>query len=377
MTNLNRHSIKRRLILLGGGHAHAVLLRDSKPSFFHFYDVSLISQSEWTLYSGMMTGALAGIYEWEQIQIDIRRLCQKRGVRFLKGRVKALELNNSALVTEDGGSHKFDVLSVDTGSESDPESLSGAIEHGFPIRPFKTFDFRLSSQIQRLRSKNAVVNIVQIGGGAAGCECAAAIVAKLRRASVAFKLTLIEQGERLVSEAPPKLSRQISDFLHKNGVTIRLNSEALELCSGQVKLKSGETLLSDFTSLALPPRAGKWLRESGLALSERGFLLTNSYLQTPNANIFAAGDVAEIMGKALPKAGVFAIREAAVLGANLRAHAEGHPLMRYEPQKAWLSLISDGAGKAFGYRGGICFPHAELTWRLKDFMDRRFMSSFP
>jgi selenide,water dikinase len=366
---------RKRILLVGGGHAHAVLLRDTRAAFFEKFDVQVISESEFTIYSGMMTGCLAGDYEVDQIQIDIQALCTKRGAGFIKARAKSLDTDLSQIFTEDGQRHGFDLLSLDTGSESDPNIIPGAAEFGLALRPFKNYRFRVLEKLAQ-HKKSAPFSVVQIGGGAAGCECAAALLRLTQAHGLKVDMTIVEKSTRLMKEAPVSVGKQLAEFFRKKGVSVRFNCETQMIGKDFVQLNSGESLRSSLTSLALPPRAGRWLESLNLKRSAEGSVCVNAYLQTSKQNVFAAGDIAEFTVQRTPKAGVFAVREAPILAENLMAAALGLPLKRFEPQKAWLSLLSDSEGGAFGYRGNFHFPHSRLTWLLKDWIDQRFVRSF-
>jgi hypothetical protein len=51
------------------------------------------------------------------------------------------------------------------------------------------------------------------------------------------------------------------------------------------------------------------------------------------------------------------------------------PLITYEPQRGFLSLMSTGDEKAIGCKFGITFT-GRWVWRLKDAIDRGFMKLF-
>ena len=92
-------------------------------------------------------------------------------------------------------------------------------------------------------------------------------------------------------------------------------------------------------------------------------------------DVFAAGDIAAIEGHAPPKSGVYAVRSGPPLAGNLRRILEGKRLAAYKPQREALYLISTGERYALGARNGFTFEGA-WVWKLKDFIDRRFMAKF-
>jgi selenide,water dikinase len=77
-----------------------------------------------------------------------------------------------------------------------------------------------------------------------------------------------------------------------------------------------------------------------------------------------------------PKAGVFAVRQGPVLARNLRRALRGEALEHYTPQRDHLVLIGTGDGRAIGGRGRFIAFEGRLAWRLKDWLDRRFMRRF-
>ena len=76
----------------------------------------------------------------------------------------------------------------------------------------------------------------------------------------------------------------------------------------------------------------------------------------------------------LPRAGVFAVRQAPVLARNLEAAVSGTALRAYRPTPDFLTLLNMGDGTALGSRRGFV---AEGRWvqALKDRIDRRFIRS--
>jgi selenide,water dikinase len=119
-----------------------------------------------------------------------------------------------------------------------------------------------------------------------------------------------------------------------------------------------------------------WLGQSGLAVTSEGFVRVAPTLQSlSHPWLFAAGDCATLENSALPKSGVFAVRMAKPLVANLRAYCAGTALQSYQPQRHFLNLIGTADGKAVASRRWLA-GHSRLFWLWKDWIDRRFMRQF-
>ncbi|HSG21556.1 MAG TPA: selenide, water dikinase SelD, partial [Azonexus sp.] len=140
--------------------------------------------------------------------------------------------------------------------------------------------------------------------------------------------------------------------------------------------QSGEVLTADEIVWVTQAGGAAWLRETGLALDEKGFIRVRDTLQSEtDPLIFAAGDCAALIDHPLEKAGVFAVRMAKPLTENLRRTIMRQPLLSYRPQQRWLALVSTGDRHAIASRGEF-YARGDLVWRWKDWIDRRFMRKF-
>ena len=74
---------------------------------------------------------------------------------------------------------------------------------------------------------------------------------------------------------------------------------------------------------------------------------------TKDPAIFAVGDCAHLEHAPRPKAGVFAVRAAPVLTANLRAAVSGTELSPFRPQSHYLKLVSLGRKSALADKWGM------------------------
>jgi selenide,water dikinase len=92
--------------------------------------------------------------------------------------------------------------------------------------------------------------------------------------------------------------------------------------------------------------------------------------------IFAVGDCGTLAHYPdTPKAGVYAVREAPVLWASLKATLDGLQLPSYRPQHGFLSLLNTADGRALlEYKGQVAHGRWAFWW--KDWLDRRFLARY-
>ena len=127
--------IYQELVLVGGGHAHALALRMLAMQPIEGLRITLISPASHTPYSGMLPGLVAGHYNFEQAHIDLTRLCQWAGVRFIQAEVLAVDPKLQLLSLGGRPSIAYDVLSIDVGSQPELDSVPGARSYSIPVKP--------------------------------------------------------------------------------------------------------------------------------------------------------------------------------------------------------------------------------------------------
>src|SRR5439155_6944586 len=127
-----------------------------------------------------------------------------------------------------------------------------------------------------------------------------------------------------------RVERRVRAALGARSIAVRLGARAVAVGPGLLSLQGAPALPFDLLLWSAGAAALSWLRESGLPTDEHGWVRVRDTLEVVGQErIFAAGDCAVLEGRPpLPRAGVFAVRQAPVLAANLRAALEGHPLRR-------------------------------------------------
>ena len=102
----------KRIVLAGGGHAHLYSLARAKELVRRGFDLTLVDRSPYLYYSGMATGVISGVYAPGEHRIDIRRLVEEGGGRFVEGRITEIRTENREFVLDDGRTVPYDAASV-------------------------------------------------------------------------------------------------------------------------------------------------------------------------------------------------------------------------------------------------------------------------
>ncbi|MES2957443.1 MAG: FAD-dependent oxidoreductase [Pseudomonadota bacterium] len=355
----------KRLLLLGAGHAQLAVLADLARQHMPAAELLLVSASERLVYSGMVPGLLAGRYAEGECAIAIEPLAAAAGVRFLRGRAIGLDATARLVQLADGRSLEYDVLALNVGATQDRDRIPGARENALFVRPID--EFVLLWRRARALAEQDPLDIVVVGGGAAGVEIALAIGHSLgERCSV----TLASDGP-LLPGYPEGTRRRALAALQRGQVQLVPGQctavEPGQACFGALRLAC------DLPIMAVGGDAPAWLADSGLALDAAGFVRTGATLQSAShANVFAVGDVATRDDAPHPRSGVFALRAGPVLAENLRRYVAGGELTAYAPQRHSLNLLSTGDGGAIASWGDWSLQGRLMGW-WKERIDRAFV----
>ncbi len=372
--------MSRTVVLVGAGHAHLYVA--ARAERFRRRGLRLVLVEPGLFwYSGLATGMVGGLYEPARDSLDPEPLVRRAGGGFLRDRLVGLDGRRARLAS--GRTLEYAALSLNIGSDVATHGLPGA-EHALPVKPIEGL-VRLREDLERLAGAAedgpgpagpASASILVIGAGASGCEVAANVAALARRLGLAARVALAAADQRLLPAHPASAARALRRALDRAGVETRLGAKIVELGSGWARTAGGERLAADILVLAtglVPPAL---IRRLGLPVGPDGGLRVDASLRAVGRDrLFGAGDCIFFEPRPLPKLGVFAVRQAPVLLANLVAAAEGRRLKSYRPQPVHLSILNLGDGTALATWGpGWWLGRASL--RLKEWLDFRFLDRY-
>ncbi len=365
---MNAHiPLTQDLVLIGGGHTHALVLRKWGMNPLPGVRLTVINPGPTAAYSGMLPGFVAGHYTRDELDIDLVKLCRFAGARLVLGAANHIDRDARTVLVSGQPAIPYDALSLDMGITSDMPLLTGFTDHAVPAKPLGTFaakwdDFRSNA------SRDTPVAV--IGGGVAGAELAMAMQHGLTAPTT---LHLIDKGDAL-THLGRSARAKITARLAASNVTLHENASIDAVTPTGITLSDGRFISATFITGAAGAKPYDWLSDIGVTTTD-GYINVNPQLQSSDVRIFAVGDCAHMETTPRPKAGVFAVRQAPVLFENLRAVLSGGALATYKPQRDYLKLISLGSQTALAEKFGVAVA-GPLLWRWKNQIDRKFMDQF-
>jgi selenide,water dikinase len=375
--------VLRDIVLIGGGHSHAVVLHMWAMNPLPGARLTLICTDTDTPYSGMLPGYIAGHYSCEDVHIDVRRLAEFAGARYYRDEVIGIDRVTRKVLCRTRPPVAYDALSINIGSTPKLGNVPGADAHAVPVKPIRQFNERWLALLERVRKHAGVTTVAVVGAGAGGVEMTLAMQYRLRRELTALgrnpdelRMHLLTSGPTILPTHNAAVRRTFERVLAQRGVALHVDAEVVRVESNRLMTARGESVDADEIVWVTQAGGAAWLAGTGLALDEGGFIRVRETLQSEtDPLIFAAGDCVAWPGRPLEKAGVFAVRMGPPLADNLRRQLLGQALQEYKPQRRWLALISTGDKHAIASRGAL-FMQGDWVWRWKDWIDRRFMLRF-
>ncbi|MDP2131557.1 MAG: FAD-dependent oxidoreductase [Erythrobacter sp.] len=362
----------RTLLLVGGGHAHVAVLADWIARGVPADTRTVLLTPQSTLrYSGMVPGWIVGQHSRDEALVDLAALAQRAGVELVLDSCTGLDTDARRVRTAGGGEIAFDIASFDTGGEGRGAALLGDDPRLIDVRSIGGFVDRLAALSA---SGQTLAHVVVAGGGAGGVELAFAI--RNRRGNGAPpQVTLVTGQDGLLPGFALAVQRRVAAGLARQGIAVHHDDARIEggaIMAGSQSLEPADAIIT-----ALGSAAPRWVRESGLAVDDAGFISVNQHHQSPShPHIFAAGDVAARTDRALAHSGVHAVFAGPVIAANLRSCLAGEkPRAAYHPRAHNLYLMNTGDGSAIASYGPFA---AQGGWvlRLKHRIDRRWIAKY-
>ncbi|APO79806.1 ferredoxin reductase protein (plasmid) [Rhizobium etli 8C-3] len=217
---------------------------------------------------------LRGESYYSRNQIDLR----------LGTQAMSIEPRTREVILADGGSVSYEKLLLATGAEPVRLTIPGADQpHVLKLRSL--------ADCRAIIERSATAHrVVVLGASFIGLEVAAALRAR------GIEVHVVAPDKHPMGRV---LGPQMGDFIRtlheKNGVVFHLEETASSINGNEVKLRGGGTLVADFLIVGIGVRPRTELAETAGLATDRG-VVVNSFLETSEHGIFAAGDIARWPG---------------------------------------------------------------------------------
>lgn len=365
-------SRQKKLVLAGAGHAHLTTLKNLKHFIDRGHEVAVVGPEDRHYYSGMGPGMLSGIYRPEEIRINVKRMTESRGGRFIRGKVEGIDPRGRRLFLAGGDALPYDVVSFNTGSGIPFPVPDNSRSIAFPVKPIQNLLAARNRIIEGLQKKD--LDIAVVGGGAAGIEIAGNAWRLVRERKGTARIRLYS-GLRMAPRFDAAVRLKALHSLERRNISIRENIRAASIDGRWLRLTDGTLEAADVVFLAAGVQPSDLFRKSGLPVGEEGGLLVDEFLRsTAHPEIFGGGDCIAFSPSPLPKIGIHAVRQNPILLHNLMAALEDRPLKPFTPQTKYMLILNMGDDTGVLFRGRVVF-RGRLAWRLKDWIDRRFIAN--
>ncbi len=357
------------LVLIGGGHSHLSVIMELSKKPLKGNRITLISNEIDTPYSGMIPGFIEGIYSWRESHIDLYKLCIKLNIRFIHSEVTKISATKKEIHLKGRPKLKFDVLSINSGIESNYKKIEGAQRNCVPVKPISKLANNFLKEIKNFNS------IAFIGGGAGSVELALALKKRLKDTIKNFEITIVSGKNGLLSSFPKKTKQISLNALKEANIKLIDNKEVVQVKKDRLIMSDGSFLNVEKSILSTNAMAPKWIEKSDIKLNEESFIIVNDAFQTNHKFIFAAGDIVDFNEENLKKTGVFAVRSGKPLAKSIRNYILNHKNFTYKFNKHYLSLIGLSNGLAIASKYNFSYS-TKLNFYLKKYIDQKFIKKF-
>ncbi len=324
----------KTVLILGGGVGGLVAAHRLRPALPRDHRVILIERERHHLFQPSLLWVAVGERRPEQIQRPLDRLTRK-GIELVNATVETFDPPRR-VVTAGGREYTGDAVIVALGAELAPEIIPGLTDGGHNLY---TLDGATAIRDALRTFRGGRVAILTAAPAykcpAAPYEAAMLVEAWLRRhgqkKSTELDFYAAEPGPMGV--AGPAVSAAVRQMVESHGIRYHPEHQLVSVdpTDRGLAFANGTTAGYDLLIYIPPHRAPGVVRRSGLA-PEGGWIGVNrDTFETAVPGVYAIGDVTTVpltMGKPLPKAGVFAHRQAEVVAANITALWTGSGVRR-------------------------------------------------
>ncbi|RMW38757.1 MAG: NAD(P)/FAD-dependent oxidoreductase [Nitrosopumilus sp.] len=308
------------VVILGGGFGGLATANEIRNSLSSSQvKITIIDKKDWFMVGFAKLWIINGTRTFENSIGHLNQL-EKKKINFIQDEILSIDLKNKNVKTKQENI-PYDFLVISLGAVLAPQKIPGLMENGFNL-----YDHSQLSEIHnKLQSIDSGKIAISIMGMPYKCppapfEASLLIDSMLRKRGVrdSVQIDFYSPAPITLPAAGPEVSKEILELVNSEKITFHNSSKIKSVESNKLIFENGEAEFD--LLLAVPPHiAPKVIYDSGLA-KESGFIPIDRDCKTPFENVFAIGDVTNLVvieNMAVPKAGVFAEGEGITVAKNI------------------------------------------------------------
>jgi NADH dehydrogenase FAD-containing subunit len=351
----------KRILLIGAGHAHIVVLRQfakHRPDA----EIILVNDTAHAWYTGALSALIRGDIPPRNAKLDLQKLAARANVSL---KIATFERHSDpppVMAGLDPAIHAF--FTNHAPIECDILSLSiGGVKTETGIKPIPDFLRRIETWEAEQNPKIAI-----IGSGAAGIELALALRIRLGKKA---DIQIQSSDLLLLPTAPPKAQKAATRALQNANIKI---VKILPAGFNTITAYTPEPSIQITETLQLCPRPNHPVIPAKAGISsndltaERDSGLRRNDDAEQSGKIFITGDAAKFPTP-LPRSGAIAVRQGRTLAYNL---THDRP-KKFQPPPATLAILSLNSRQAIAWYGKFSWT-GRLPMRLKNYLDKKWIS---
>ncbi len=359
----------QRIVVLGGGFggmsAAQTLERMTRKR--RDLDVTLVSQSNFLLFTPMLAEVASGALEAQHIAAPIRAACPF--TNFIHGDVERIDSEQRQVLVHGRRSAEpqavpYDHLVLAMGSVPNFYGLPGLAEHAITLKTLEDavgLRHRVLSQLERAdhetdaEVRQRLLTFVVAGGGFAGAETIAELfdlVSSVRRYYQHLRpgdarFVLVHSRDRILPELSAELGEYALEKLSARGIEFRLGRRVAAAAEGSVTLDDDTVIACGTFVWTAGNQPNPLLGTMDCETNRSGQIVVDATLGVQDRpGLWAVGDGAQIPdltneGRPCPPTAQHALRQGKRVALNILAMIDGRALKPFR-YRATGSLVGLG-----------------------------------
>jgi sulfide:quinone oxidoreductase len=361
---------QKTVLVLGGGIGGIVAATRLRKKLPREHRVVLVERETNYVFSPSFLWLMTGLRTPKKISRPLSKL-KKRGIELVHGNIEQID-PQTRTVRVAGTELTGDYLVLALGAELAPETVPGLAEAGNNLYTLAGAEALRDARLAVREGRIVVlVSAMPFQCPAAPYEAAMLLEYDCRKRNIRDAVTIDvyspEPGPMPV--AGPEVSKQVRQMVESKDIGYHPEHQVTQVDAAAkgISFANGATTDFDLLIYVPPHRAPQVVRDAGLTGESGWVAVDRGTMETRFPQVYALGDVTGIMlsmGKPLPKAGVFAEREAEVVANNLVHAITGKGVARQFDGEGEC-FIETGDGKAgFGKGNFYSEPVPQIKLRM-------------